>query len=277
MFLKLSARTKNKFFLFFLLIFTSVLIAQEQEKITLTGRVLNDLSDEPLSNVNVFIANSMLGAATDNDGRFKIIGVPLGTHELVVSTVGFEVKNITLRVVSSKDQELKIQLAPKILEVPAINVVSTKKDNWKKHFKKFKKFFLGTSRNASKCKIINPEILDFKYDSESNSFTAQANDILHIENKSLGYRLFYLLESFELKDEVVVYLAKTKFEELIPKNEKEQNKWKKNRRKTYYGSLRHFLATLTSKQVRSPLYMEKEGFLVFGFIKFGGRYEQCRA
>lgn len=244
------------------------LMAQAKETITITGRVLNEIDNRPLVNVNVFIANTMLGSATDDDGRFTIKRVPLGTHELVFSMVGFEVKKSTLRITSTEDKTVDIKLLPQILKIPEVEVITTSNNEWQKHLKKFKKYFLGTSKNAEKCKLINAEVLDFSTDSAAEKFTAKANDILLIENRSLGYRLFYLLESFTVKKDMVAYFGKIRFNELTPNNQKEQKRWQKNRLKTYHGSLRHFLATISSKQVTRSGYLRDNGFLVYGMAEF---------
>lgn len=226
-------------------------LSQTDGQVTLSGHVLNEVNNKPLRNVNVFIANSMLGAATDSAGYFVIKHVPLGSHELVVSRVGFKAKKIAVRLVSVKDREYEIRLVPEVIQLPDIEVVSSKRGGWKKDLKHFQELFIGTSRNASKCKMTNPEILEFVRDRASDRFSARASDILHVENRALGYRLFYLLEAFDLVDQTVRYLGTIRFEELDPKNEKELKKWRKNRLKTYRGSLRHFLATLAAGTTRS--------------------------
>lgn len=238
-------------------IFPSSGLAQTVNKVTISGKVISQTDGKPLRNVNVFIASTMLGSATNDSGHFVIKNVPPGSHELVVSIVGYEPMKIDIRVARSKDKEYTIRLTPQIVAVPEITVVAAREKHWKKRLKRFQTFFLGTSRNAAKCVIINPEVLEFKVDKATGHFRAQANDILHIENRSLGYGLFYLLATFDLGTEMVRYRGKTKFEELTPKSEKEHRRWQKNRLKTYFGSLRHFLAALTARQV------EQEGFLVY--------------
>jgi hypothetical protein len=52
-------------------------------------------------------------------------------------------------------------------------------------------------------------------------------------------------------------LCRTKFTALESKNQKELAQWKENRRKTYFGSMRHFLTSLVQKRP------EREGFKVY--------------
>ena len=242
-----------------LCIFANLAVAgsfQSKNKVSISGKVISSIDMKPLANVNIFIANTMLGAATNDSGYFAIRNVPLGTHELVLTNIGFAPRKLTIRLARKKDKIINIKLTPKAVQAPEIRVFAARERHWKKHLKKFQKFFLGTSRNASKCKITNPEVLDFREDKATNLFMASTSDIIHLENRALGYRLFYLLESFSLSDEMVSYNGKTKFQELLPENRKEQEKWRKNRLKTYNGSLRHFLQALISNQIK------KQGFAV---------------
>jgi hypothetical protein len=131
------------------------------------------------------------------------------------------------------------------------------KSTWRSNYRKFENNFLGTTPNVSECDIMNPEVLRFHFDKESKILSATANDMLVIENKALGYRIHYILERFELRsDGSSLYLGKEKFEPLIPKDEKEQQRWKQYRREAYYGSFRHFLTSLA----HHTLY--KDGFRV---------------
>ncbi|GAB5535978.1 MAG: VWA domain-containing protein [Rubricoccaceae bacterium] len=57
---------------------------------TLAGRVLDAAANEGLPGANVIIQGTQLGAATDIDGNYRIIGVPVGTYTVVASYAGYE-------------------------------------------------------------------------------------------------------------------------------------------------------------------------------------------
>ncbi|WP_375253532.1 TonB-dependent receptor, partial [Dokdonia donghaensis] len=75
-----------------MLLFSLLMCAQT----TITGRVSD--SNGPLPFVNVYLANTTLGASSDNDGSFEILNVPDGTYTLIASFTGYESvkKNITV-------------------------------------------------------------------------------------------------------------------------------------------------------------------------------------
>ena len=61
----------------------------------------------------------------------------------------------------------------------------------------FKDAFLGQSRNAKACIIINEEDITFNYQSDRDTLRAFASKPLHILNNSLGYQITYYLDKFE--------------------------------------------------------------------------------
>ncbi len=253
-------------FLFLIFLLSSSVFGQFHTTITISGQVLDAENNAPIANANVFLSQTMLGDATDANGDFIITNVPLGTHNLIVSCLGYETQRVQVRLVLANDRAYEFKLQPRVLQAPPVEVTASRFADWKKQLQQFETFFLGTSRNAAKTRILNPEVLSFDANDSNGDFSAVASDLLLIENHALGYRIFYLLESFVLsawrirfggKEEILKFTGNTKFEELTPKNDKQRNEWQKNRRQTYYGSLRHFLATLTAGQINSA------GFLVY--------------
>lgn len=215
--------------------------AQLSPKQDISGFVIDATTDKPLEAANVFLANTMLGDASNKMGYFIIRGAPSGTFELVVSVIGYKVQKRQLRI-TGPTKPLTIKLIPKPLQAPQIEVSATDMKEWRKKFKKFKKLFLGATQNASECKILNPYVLDFT--KLHGSFKATADEPIVIENRALGYKLHYVLEEFEDSSKFLKIKGIPKFEELAPKTPEEGNRWQTSRLRAYLGSLRHFLATI---------------------------------
>ena len=70
-------------------LFVSITFAGTTGKIS--GRVVDGESGEGLPGVNVILAGSNLGAATDGDGYYRIINISPGTYSLQYSMIGFGV------------------------------------------------------------------------------------------------------------------------------------------------------------------------------------------
>ncbi len=237
--------------------FIDNLKAQSRFKNTIYGQVTDAKTGEPLFNVNVFLANTTRGAATDKEGYYLIKNIPPGAYDLIFSMMGYELEIVQVQFIETKSLKIDMKLRPWILPGKEIEVIASIPREWKKNLKRFISAFLGESENAKKCKIINPEVLDFQVDGKARKFTAFTDSILVIENRSLGYRLHIILDAFRISKDSLIYSTYPRYEELVPRTEKELDSWKKIRQKTYHGSFRHFLSALARDVV------EQEKFVLF--------------
>ncbi len=239
------------------IVYKPVPFVQNSSKSIIKGRVTSESTGEPLSDVNVFIADTFLGAATDENGEYTIYNVSHGQYSLIASIIGYELFTKKLKVTSAEEIIKNFSLPEKVLRGKEITIESKRPKKWLNELKRFKNLFLGESKNAKKCKILNPEILDFSSSSESDMFMATARDIIKIENMTLGYKIDYYLQDFIYDNRGLKFKGITKFEPVPPKNNKEEKTWKKNRYKTYQGSLRHLLKSICDKK------LEKEKFTLY--------------
>lgn len=237
----------------------SRLQAQAEPRVAISGQVKDAASSKPLPSVNVFLANTTLGAATDKDGFYAIKQVPLGTHELFASLIGYQVEKRTVRLIEPKDFRVDLSLQPKALELGEVEVVAAQPREWKKNLKKFEELFWGNSYATEACKIFNAEVLDFAFEKEPKSFVTTASQPLQIENRTLGYRAQFLIEDFRyyIDEDKIGYAFIPKFDELLPANAAEVKRWQADRQKAYRGSLRHFLVALVSNR------LQEEGFILY--------------
>ena len=247
------------------------LAAQPQVlRATVEGVIVDAETEEAIVGAHVFIANSLLGTTSGVDGFFSLSGVPAGTHTLVASYIGYEGNNVDVRILDNSDRSVTIELKPRIYRSEGIEVVAElSKDEKRLHkeriqrreeqLKKFRKFFLGISRNAGRCRIVNPDVLEFEEDSEQEIFRAVANDALIIDNEALGYRVRFVLEEFEVREKqrerYIKYRGQAGFSELYTESRRERRRWVKNRERAYRGSQRHFLTALTSDRLWEEGYL----------------------
>lgn len=83
------------------LLLGSPLVALAQGTGTLAGRVTDATTGESLPSANVIIGGTELGAATDLDGNYRIIGVPVGTYDVTARFVGFQEETVQGVIISS--------------------------------------------------------------------------------------------------------------------------------------------------------------------------------
>jgi len=65
-------------------------LAQQQGKATIEGRIFNEKNNEPLPFASIIIYGTTIGSISDLDGKFLFTGVEPGFIRLQVSSVGFE-------------------------------------------------------------------------------------------------------------------------------------------------------------------------------------------
>ena len=116
------------FFIFFMsIVLGSVLYSQIVEQYgTIRGRVVDAKAGNPLPNVNVFLANTTMGCATDANGWYLITQIPNGRYELVASRVGYEVESVPLHIQKLESTFQNLKLKPTIIEGEKVTVTGKK-------------------------------------------------------------------------------------------------------------------------------------------------------
>ena len=144
------------------LIFTICLsgIAFSQEQFTVTGKVTDAVSKQPLSGASVFCQNTTFGVITNADGEFTI-KLPRGGYDLVVSYTGYQ--SDEQRITTQTLEPLQIEMKTKDKSMEAVAVVGSNEvpDGLAKYGDFFREQFFGSTANAKQCTLVNPEALRF--------------------------------------------------------------------------------------------------------------------
>ncbi|MGY4384496.1 hypothetical protein ACVWYN_001522 [Pedobacter sp. UYP24] len=233
---------------FLLFLHSSELFAQQPE-IQISGVIIDAQTKKTLPGASVYMDQTTKGTTTNEKGEF-VLNVPAGNYKLVVSYVGYKV--LALPLSGSSNPVLRLELQPSEKSLDEVTI--TADSNWEEYFLLFRIFFLG--RTGTQSTIVNPKVLSFKY-SKSYVLTAEANNTLIIENQLFGYKIYYDLTYFSHLAGRTSYTGYTRFEQMVPKDKKEQDKWTANRENAYYGSLAHFLQALANHQLKQEGYVVK--------------------
>jgi CarboxypepD_reg-like domain len=222
----------------YLLLLTSVLLAQD---FTLTGTVMDSATRQPLDKASVYCQNTTFGTATNNEGSFKLT-LKNGGYNLIVTYTGYKTQQ--LRIGSADNNKLEILMTKEEKGMDEVIIKSSNevKDGWEKYGAFFKEQFIGATKFADSCTLLNPEALKFYFYKKSNKLKVMATEPVKIANRSLGYNLSYRLDSFMYyyKTEAGSYRGFCFYEEMPGSND-EIKKWKTNRSKAYLGSRLHFM------------------------------------
>ncbi len=104
------------------IIIPTLLIAQVGK---VHGVVVDGKSKEPLVGANVILEGTKMGAATDVDGEFFIINVPVGSYNLKVSYIGYRPVTITgIRVNQNLTTDINVELLSEDVQLQAVEIVA---------------------------------------------------------------------------------------------------------------------------------------------------------
>ncbi|MDI6840407.1 MAG: TonB-dependent receptor [bacterium] len=106
-----------------LLFCTSLTFAGVTGKIA--GRVTDATMGSPLPGVNVVIEGTTMGAATDIDGYYYILNVPVGTYSVKATMIGYEpVTKTDVKSIMDLTTTLDFELKPTVIKVEGVTVTA---------------------------------------------------------------------------------------------------------------------------------------------------------
>jgi iron complex outermembrane receptor protein len=93
---------------------------------TITGKVVDNETQQPLAGANVIVQGTTLGTSTNSEGRFSIANVPIGEQVVVVSYIGYTTQRKTAQVVEGKTVEADFALVSNPLPGQTVVVTATR-------------------------------------------------------------------------------------------------------------------------------------------------------
>ena len=242
-------------FSFFLLLLTWQAFAQGG---TISGKVVDAQTKEPLPFCNVFINNTTIATTTDLEGNYVLKDVPEGEFELGFSFIGYQAqqKSATIRLGGKLTFDISLQPIEQLLS--DVEIKASRDKAWERELKRFSLLFLGNEQEAASSQILNPWVIDFPSDNTLNNFRAAASQPIEIRNDFLGYQLTFDLKEFIYTPQYHVIAGATRFVELEAPDTKTRQLWEKNRLETYLKSPANmFRAMITNRH-------NEEGFFLYG-------------
>ncbi len=216
-----------------------------------------DYQRKQVAGASVYLNNTTIGTITKDDGSFSLI-VPQGNFELIISHIGYKTRKENLNIVNYTEP-LRFVLVPETNILDEVVLKPTiYNQEWRNNLAVFKNTFLGRTRLAKTCELLNPKVLHFETDKKTGSLSAVTREPLKIKHKGLGYIIEYDLVDYLLQNRKLTYLGYSKYQEL-PGGKRKQRRWQKNRRIAYLGSRMHLVRSLRSKKLK------EEGYLIDQF------------
>ncbi len=113
--------------LILLIIIILPLPAYAQPSGTITGNVVSS-QNTPLPGVNVFLANTNLGAVSDSEGDFKITRIPYGSYILTARFIGYNTYEKEIFISGNETIKVNIVLTEQPVKLEGIVVTESRSD-----------------------------------------------------------------------------------------------------------------------------------------------------
>jgi hypothetical protein len=244
---------KLRFIIFSLCAFFSVSV---NAQFTVNGRIIDSATREPMVGASVFCQNTTIGTATNKQGEFTL-NLKSGGYDLIITSTGYQVKDIKISHTDSRIPDIEMIKQDKTLGEVIITSSNEVKDGWEKYGSFFMDHFIGTTPNAARFKLENPEVLKFYFLKRSNKLRVLATEPLLMENAALGYNMRYQLDSFvyHYNTDINSYSGYCLYTEMQG-DDSLQRSWARNRRNAYFGSKLQFMRSYYDSTVR------EDGFVI---------------
>jgi hypothetical protein len=225
---------------FLLLAFFVAASSPAFSQFTVTGVVIDSASSEPLAAASVFCQNTTLGTTTNKQGEFSL-ALKSGGYDLIFTYTGYKTQTIRVTGDVSAFRVMMVKEDKSLGEV-VIKSSNEVKDGWTKYGSFFLENFIGSTPNAAKCVLQNPEVLKFYFLKKSNKLRVLAEEPILITNNALGYQLRYQLDSFvyHYNTDINLYRGYCLYSELEG-SDSLKKVWHSNRARTYSGSKLQFM------------------------------------
>ena len=91
----------------------------------ISGRVVDKETGEPLPGVNVVLVGTMMGAATDINGVYIILNIPVGTYTIRATYIGYKTMDVSnIRVHPDLTTEVNFNMPSTVLEGETVSIVA---------------------------------------------------------------------------------------------------------------------------------------------------------
>ncbi|MEO6540204.1 MAG: carboxypeptidase-like regulatory domain-containing protein [Ferruginibacter sp.] len=235
-----------------------------QSNYSISGKVIDAATKQPLQAASVFAENTTLGTVTGTEGTFHL-KLPGGGYSIVVTFTGYQTETRRVSAGDAGNNEMVIELKQKEKSLEEFVIKSTNEvaDGLAKYGDFFMENFIGKTANSKQCYIKNKEALKFFYYRRAKRLKILATAPLEIVNDALGYTIKYQLDSFvhEYNTQVSIYTGYPLFQEMQSANMAELEKWNAARKIAYNGSILHFMRSMYQKK------LAEEGFEIQFIVK----------
>src|SRR2546423_988397 len=87
-----------------------------------SGRVTDARTGTPVTTAQVTISGTSLGAVVDAEGRFRVVGVPAGSHEVRARSIGYQPAVAAVSVAADGSADVNLSMTESVPNLDAVLV-----------------------------------------------------------------------------------------------------------------------------------------------------------
>ena len=240
--------------LFLFIVFVNLCLVSYSQIIK--GTILDKETKSPVAYAAVYFDGTSVASYTDANGSFRLDIKNNTSMPLTISALGYY-SAIVNDFSSGKD--ILVYLEPKVFEMKDVSVNARGNPNIRReNLAIFRREFLGRTRNAKECEIINEDDIRFITSADKDTLRAVCLKPLFIVNRGLGYKITYYLNKF-------IYIKSAYLNQLIGNSlfdedtisTSERQKFEARRDNAYFGSKMHFIRSLWEDDLKPGGYIIK--------------------
>ena len=238
------------------LLFAFSILCQFGNSQIIKGTILDGETKSPISYAVIYFDGTSVASYTDAKGSFRLDIRNNLSMPLTISALGYYSTNISD---FSPGKDILVYLEPKIFEMRDISINARGNPQIRReNMAIFRREFLGRTRNAKECEIINEDDIRFITSSDKDTIRAICLKPLFIVNRGLGYKITYYLNKFEYIKSAYInqFIGNSLFDEDTISILEKQN-FKARRDLAYFGSKMHFIRSLWHDDLKTDGYIVK--------------------
>lgn len=240
----------------------------KSQKAQFEGKVVNEETRNPIPGATVWVEGTTINTKTDDQGGYSF-ALPKGYFEIFAEAEGYKHDKATLVLENSNGRVHDFILEKKLSRGSYVDSANgdtnSRSEKESERTQNVEKFIDHYINNDLKCELQNPQDITFA-DSEEGVMWIKDPVELIVVNKELGYKVRVRVNEYVSKEYSEILGLNVDadyfFEEMMPKNKEQAERWEEKRNYHFKGSLRHFLIAMASD--KSPRY--------FGYRLYSGQF-----
>lgn len=100
-------------------------LSAQQSMGRVEGRVTESGSAEPIAGASVVVVGTRLGTVTDAEGRYTLLNIPAGAHELTARRIGMQARTQSATVVAGQTLRVDFELSQAAISLDEVVVTGT--------------------------------------------------------------------------------------------------------------------------------------------------------